>query len=48
MVVSQKMFNDLVEQVNKAFEKLEARLRELENAKKPTIKPAERKKTTSS
>ena len=48
MVVSQKSFNDLVEQVNKAFEKLEARLDALENAKKPTVKPAERKKTTAS
>ena len=48
MVVSQKSFNDLVEQVNKAFEKLEARLDVLENAKKRTVKPAERKKTTAS
>ena len=46
MVVSQKSFNDLVEQVNKAFEKLEARLDALENAKKPTVKPAEKKTTT--
>jgi len=44
MVVAQKTFNDAMEQINKAFEKLEARLAELENAKKPTVKPAERKK----
>lgn len=44
MVVAQKTFNDAMEQINKAFEKLEARIAELENAKKPTVKPAERKK----
>ena len=43
MVVAQKTFNDAMEQINKAFEKLEARLNALENAKKPTVKPAEKK-----
>lgn len=46
MVVTQKMFNDMVEQLNKAFEKLEARITELETAKKPSVKPAEKKTTT--
>ena len=48
MVVSQKMFNDLVNQVNASFERLERGIEELEASKKPTVKPAERKKTTSS
>lgn len=48
MVVSQKTFNDMVAQINKAFEKLEARIVELESAKKPSVKPAEKKSTTKS
>ena len=48
MVVTQKMYNDLVNQVNAEFERVNRRLEELELAKKPTIKPAERKKSTSS
>lgn len=44
MVVAQKTFNDAMEQINTAFQKLEARIAELENAKKPTVKPAEKKK----
>ena len=36
MVVSQKMFNDLVEQINKEFERLEQRIKELEAKEKPT------------
>ena len=46
MVVTQKMFSDMVEQLNKAFEKLEARVTELETAKKPSVKPAEKKTST--
>jgi hypothetical protein len=46
MVVSQTTFNDAMAQINKAFEKLEARLAELENAKKPSVKPAEKKTST--
>jgi BMFP domain-containing protein YqiC len=42
------MFNDLVNQVNASFERLERRIEELEAAKKPSIKPAEKKKSTSS
>ena len=48
MVVSQKMFNDLVNQINASFERLERRLEELEAAKKPSIKPAEKKKPSDS
>ena len=33
MVVSQKTFSDAMDQINKAFEKLEARLAELEKPK---------------
>ena len=33
MVVSQKTFNDAIEQINKAFKQLEARLAELEKPK---------------
>jgi ubiquinone biosynthesis protein UbiJ len=33
VVVSQKTFNDTVEQVNKAFQKLEARIEALEKSK---------------
>ena len=48
MVVSQKTFNDAMEQINRAFEKLEARIAELEAAKKPSVKPAEKKTTSRS
>jgi len=46
VVVTQRMFNDLVDQVNASFERLEQRIKELESAKKPTVKPAEKKTTT--
>ena len=48
MVVTQKMFNDLVNQVNASFERLQQRVEELEAAKKPSVKPAEKKTTAKS
>jgi ubiquinone biosynthesis protein UbiJ len=36
MVVSQKMFNDLVNQINAQFERLERRIEELEAKPKAT------------
>jgi BMFP domain-containing protein YqiC len=40
MVVSQKMFNELVTKVNEAFEKLEKRIEELESKNKTTPRKA--------
>jgi ubiquinone biosynthesis protein UbiJ len=45
MVVTQKMFSDLVNQINASFERIEKRLEELESKAKPTTTP---RKTTKS